>query len=106
MRCTDELLPEIHRQGLMTSEEEEGMQARKRGQSQVSVHCAGSGVRMGRIAGGVGARSPLSASVNKLPLLTGPRAGLGLSHLELSPLTSPVGALHREELPCLLLGPW
>ena len=55
--------------------EEEGMPARKRGQFQVSVHCAGAGVRMGHTAGGVGAGSPLSASVIKLPLLTGPEGG-------------------------------
>ena len=75
MRCTDGLLPESHRQGLMMSEEEEGMRARKRWQFQVSVHCAGAGVRMGHIAGGVGAGSPLSASVIRLPLLTGPEGG-------------------------------
>ena len=34
------------------------------------------------------------------------RAGLGLSHLDLCTLTFPVGALHREDLPCLPLGPW
>ena len=88
------------------SEEEEGMRARKRGQFQVSVHYAGAGVRMGCTAGGVG-QSPHSHPLSSDSLSSHTqRAGLGLSHLELSTLTSPVGALHREELPCLPLGPW
>ena len=88
------------------SEEEEGLRARKRWQFQVSVHCAAAGVRMGHIAGGVGAGSPLSSSVIRLPLLIGPEGGTWSFSPGVTSINFPVGPLHRQELPCLPLWPW